>query len=356
MQAITTEFFQKTDSKRNPGIDILRILAMFLVCALHCDEYGLWACIDKNALSQSMHAVWLNFTYMGVNLFMLITGYCCICTNWRLSRYISLYLQVAFYSLGYLILFLLISQDTEPIWKAFLSKCSDLPFAGGYWYFTTYTGLFFLIPFLNRLIHSLDSKQFKYFTAAVILVCSVLNTGSHSIISQDGGNLIWMIVCYILGAFIRTTYIPGKAINWFILFFVTLLVSTTLNYFFPILRRDYTSLIFISSCLCIFVAFTRIRIRNQTIQRLIAWAAPMSFGVYLFHNHPLVWETSSKAILGISYAVDFSWPCWLIAPAIIYTLGTGADWVRATLFKRAKINQLSDIIANAVETAAKRVL
>lgn len=188
------------------------------------------------------------------------------------------------------------------------------------------------------------------------LVFSGLNTSSHSLISQGGQNLLWMIVCYILGAFIRVTDIPGRAITWFILFFATLICSTILNHFFPILNRDYTALPFIGSCLCVFLALTRIQIRSKIILRFLSWAAPLSFGVYLFHNHPLLWATVSRVILRIAYAIDFSWPSWVIAPAVIYTLGTVSDWCRSLLFKKAKINHFSDKIAIFLTKAARKAL
>lgn len=354
MQTCATEDFLNTSRKKVAGVDILRILAMFLVCAHHSDEFGLWAHIEDDIVSQSAYAIWRNFTYMGVNLFMLITGYCCICSQWRLSRYISLYLQVAFYSTGYIILFLLASQDITRTCQNIVDTCLDLPFAGGYWYFTTYTGLFFLIPFLNKLIHSLNSRQFKWLIAGIILVFSILNIGSHSCISQSGENLIWMIVCYILGAYLRLTRIPGNSTTWFILFLITLLASTSLNHFFPILKRDYTAPFFFGSCLCIFLALSRIQMRNQTILRILSWAAPLSFGVYLFHNHPLLWPIAAKAGLRVAYAIDFSWVSWLVLPVLIYTIGTCADWLRALLFKKMNINQLSDKISNFLTKATEK--
>ena len=60
-------------SNRHSGIDILRILAMFLVCALHCDERGMYDHVENNVLSQSVHMLWHNFSYMGVNLWLCPT-------------------------------------------------------------------------------------------------------------------------------------------------------------------------------------------------------------------------------------------------------------------------------------------
>ena len=344
-------------SNRHSGIDILRILAMFLVCALHCDERGMYDHVENNVLSQSVHMLWHNFSYMGVNLFMLITGYCCANTQWRFSRYVTLYLQVAFYSTGYILLMLLLPlMNSEQIWETVRNRCLSIPFAGGYWYFTTYTGLFFLIPFLNKLIHALSNKQFKSLAAALILVFSLLNTGSHSFISQGGQNLIWMIVCYLLGAYIQSANIPGNAIKWFILFVISLVISTTINHFIPALNRDYTALFFIFSCICIFISLTRIHIRSKALNNLLASIAPLSFGVYLFHDHPLLYSFVSRFALRIAYALDFSWISWVLAPCAIYIIGTSVDWLRARLFRNLGIPQLSKKVDSALTKMTEKFL
>lgn len=330
---------------------------MFLVCALHSDEFGLWTNIGANPASQAIHSIWHNFSYMGVNLFMLITGYCCIHSQWRLSRYILLYLQVVFYSTGYIILMLLLPfQSTDLVWQTVIQHCIDIPFAGGYWYFTTYTGLFFLIPFLNKLLLSLNDTQFKSLATTSILVFSILNTGSHAYIAQHGQNLIWMITCYILGAYIRTTNIPGSPSTWFTLFLVSLSACTAINHLIPVLNRDYTALVFVFSCISIFISLSKLQIRSSRISSILAWAAPLSFGVYLFHTHPLMWAFVARIALRIAYSLDFSWYCWIIIPCSIYLTGTGVNWIRAYLFRKADIHQFAEKTSGILTRMARKLL
>ena len=165
-----------------------------------------------------------------------------------------------------------------------------------------------------------------------------------------------MITCYILGAYIRTANIPGSSSIWFILFLVSLSASTAINHLIPFLNRDYTALVFVFSCISIFISLSKLQIRSSRISSILAWAAPLSFGVYLFHNHPLLWPFAARITLRIAYALDFSWYCWIIIPCSIYLTGTGVDWIRAYLFRKADIHHFAEKTDGILTRMAKKLL
>ena len=57
--------------QRNSGMDILRILAMLFICALHCDERGLGVHVGADAVSQGVRDMlaWVSTFAFGVYLF-----------------------------------------------------------------------------------------------------------------------------------------------------------------------------------------------------------------------------------------------------------------------------------------------
>lgn len=334
--------------QRNSGMDILRILAMLFICALHCDERGLGVHVGVDAVSQGVHAMWMNVVLMGVNLFMLITGYCCIGASWRLSRYVSMYFQVAFYSVGFMVLMhVLPFESHEWMWEVIMKRCMDLPLAGGYWYFTVYTGLFFIMPFLNKLICSLSKKQLRLLVLACVFAFSFLNIGGGKWIAQGGMNLIWMMGCYIMGAYIRLEEVRIKPIISLLGFVVLIIASAVLKEFVPSLARDYTSPVFLGACVCLVFFFSQIRIKHEGVRAMLAWVSTFAFGVYLFHCHHLTWGVSSKIILRMGFAIDFAWWGWVMIPVAIYAMGTCVDWGRSCLFKWVGINRLSERLSAA---------
>ena len=71
------------------------------------------------------------------------------------------------------------------------------------------------------------------------------------------------------------------------------------------------------------------------IARAMSFCAPLSFGVYLLHAHPLVW---SHLLSGrTAFLAQFSTPlCLAGALAVglaIFAVGIGADYVRSLLFR-----------------------
>ena len=136
---------QLTPTKRNYGIDLLRMVSMFLIVILHTLGHGgLLNALEVNSLAY--HLAWILETaaYCAVNCYAMISGY----VGWRgrlkVSNLLILWVQVAFYCLifklaegwvtGAPITFDLILEGLTPV------------SGNAYWYFTAYCGMFFFAP------------------------------------------------------------------------------------------------------------------------------------------------------------------------------------------------------------------
>ena len=121
-------------NERNYGIDLLRIISMFMVLMLHFIPIDIG---DALSIKEQVLYFFECACYCAVNCYALISGYVGIRKKeLKYSNLIYLWIQVVFYSLmSYLIL--MIMGDTSFSVKSFIKLFRPV-FNGTYWYFTAY--------------------------------------------------------------------------------------------------------------------------------------------------------------------------------------------------------------------------
>jgi len=191
-------------NNRNSNIDMIRIVAMLLVVALHCMDYGGFIKLSEANLFLSLF-VSLNHTISicAVNCFALISGYLLTDGKKRWNKLAGLWVEVCFYSGFFAVLFNIIFPQKVTI----LSVCkSFFPISTNqYWYFTAYVGLFFLMPTLNAIVTSRSEQEFQKDIFNVVLLFSL-----YAFFIKDdifflnrGFSVWWLAIVYILGAGIK---------------------------------------------------------------------------------------------------------------------------------------------------------
>lgn len=193
--------------KRLYNIDALRILSMYFVCILHVGgTYGGMSAIDGTA-GKAVLAFIITLSDVAVNCFIMITAYVAGGREWKVGRYLKLYFQVAFYCVGFSVLYCLFSiftPDSSTIsWEILLCWNLPLPFASAYWYFVAYTALFLLAPFIDKLLQTLNHKQFMLLLGATvgIIVTQEFIPPYHD--KTSGYSVYWMICMYLLGYYLK---------------------------------------------------------------------------------------------------------------------------------------------------------
>ena len=190
--------------KRNYGVDLLRLLAMFMVLCLHV--YGHGGILERlPQLSAKYETVWLVecLCICCLNCYMLISGYVGVCARYRYSNLALLWLRVLFYSL-------LITA----VAKLFLPSAvglrdwvqSLLPVLfNRYWFFTAYFAVFLMMPLLNTACTALSKRQLGSVLCGLLVFLSVLPTILHQdpFYTNFGSSAIWFAITYLIGAYIR---------------------------------------------------------------------------------------------------------------------------------------------------------
>lgn len=341
-------------SSRNFGIDLLRIVAMLMVCLVHVN---LWTKVHLVPVAGKAglyyFGMWTeSLCFIGVNLYAIITGYVCVRATWNPARYLLLWAQVAFYTLGLVLLFMVLSRSgmyPDDVTIRSLFGFGKLLFVGsGYWYFAAYTGVFLLLPYLNPLLLSLNRLKFTCLMVVLIGYLAVANCFLGSCFYDKGYNMTWLLVLYCVGAYLRLhpVHIPTAASILVVLLFPlqpVIAVAVGLPH-----GLNYCSPVFIVYSICLFRLFVMLEINNRLAQRLIGWAAPLSFGVYLIHSHPYVWKTLETFCAQSYQRLGQPWWYTLAIGPAIYLGCTFADALRLKIFVRCRVKQCAELAGEAV--------
>lgn len=349
-------------TKRNYGIDLLRILSMLFVVLLHSyGQGGILANVTPGTMQYKCSWMVEIIAFCAVNIFALISGYVMYDKkDIKLSSYINLWFQVVFYGLIVTLIFDI--ADTTVATRSDYIR-SILPVTKNlYWYFTAYTGLFFLIPFLDKAITNLSNTALKKYFIIIIAVFSVYDTITNKFNLSLGYSVMWLLLVYILGAILKKCEIAKKVKTYkLVLMLIGLYLITFLykmyGFEFNIIEYSITKSIFINytspTILGVAVLYVLIfsRLKFCSIfEKIIKFAAPSAFTIYLLNNHALIWQyvisgmfstTATRSVIVILvYTFGFS-----IAFVVISIL---IDRVRIQLFKVLKIQTLSIKIQNII--------
>lgn len=299
--------FSKKTSTRAANLDLFRILAMLTIILYHTLIHG--GINELCATASIPKQLYLKFIFLlsqiGVNCFVLISGYFLCKSKFSLQKLAALWLEGVFYSITIKAICMLSGQ----IPFSFISLCSCfLPvFTGRYWFVTIYFGLYLISPFLNILTNSLNKLRHSALCVIIFVLFSCvisIHPAFAGMNSGAGWGLPWFIALYIFAAWFRNYYIPDKHTLlrlsvWIVIPTVTSIAYITLPSFLPttkpildnFYRYDSVPVLLIS--LFVFSAFLNMRINEKT-GSIISFIAPSTFGVYLIHDNPdlrpILWE------------------------------------------------------------------
>lgn len=184
------------EKKRCSGLELGRIVCMLLIIAAHYGEHGEYGAITTADIGGNVFFVQAlsMFGWIGYSMFVLICGYSLLeRTTVDRHEIAMLAFDVAFFAAAIALIMqsLGIAQVT----------LFGLVRAGLTWYVVYYLIFSFFIPFLNRLLRTLDKRTFQILLALLFVFWSVVPTFTFRQI--DFSRLDFFIVMYTAGAYIR---------------------------------------------------------------------------------------------------------------------------------------------------------
>ncbi len=338
-------------TQRDCGIDLLRLLSMFMIVCLHVLSQGsVMVRYSSNPLSYDMSWMLESLAMCAVNCYGLISGYVGVNSKWRLSRFLRLYANVWFYSAG--ITLITGIAGTGRVTGEILTK-SLFPISGkAYWYFSCYAALFFMEPFLNKLLLALTDLQRRILFHSIFWIfCAA--TMIPKIFSIDylvllgGYSFVWLAALYLCGGCLALTppakrhkrgyyaamYVLLAMISWLYKLGMERITRALLGEAkYARMLLTYTAPTMFLCGVCLLLACRGLYIRSQRVARAISCLAGSAFSVYLIHAHPMIWEYALKgAFKRYSYLPAQQ----ILGPTLLAALGIFAACLLADQIRRA---------------------
>ena len=243
---------------------------------------------------------------IGVNLFVLISGYFMACSSISGKKILRLWLQTFFFCMLFYLLFRMFPQDGVMVHEgslALLSHCMPI-LTGEYWFISTYVLLMLVSPFLNRLLHELPRMQVRWIVAILVVFVSVWRCFPYTPCIDAAGNFALFCMLYLISGYIRLyAKIPAGRAGRFILCAMLLLsacaLATAISGMYSSVCARWIHHIMLAKAglplllvaLMLFYGFLGIRMRSLKWINVIA---SCTLGVYLIHDNPqvrpFIWE------------------------------------------------------------------
>lgn len=284
------------NEKRQSNFELLRIISMLFIILHHFSNYGKLLEIS-NPISNKIFGEFINIGgKLGVNLFILISGYFLIKSRFKLKKILKIIFEVWIYSVGIALIMHILKigdLDKKLLLKSFLPISYKI-----YWFVTPYIGMYLLFPIINKLINNLDKKQLKTIVIILGLMLSVIPTLVPKS-TPFNSNLFWFIYLYIIASYIRLygiKYMENNKRNLKVIIFIVLFMflSSIVFTFLGIKISIFNKVIIYfntmySLPMLVLSVFVFNFFKNITLQynKMINKFAGSSLAVYLIHLNPI---------------------------------------------------------------------
>lgn len=352
-------------NNRNYGIDLLRIIAMLYVVILH--SLGRGGVLNTSEVGSPQYMVaWFMelWAYCAVDIFALISGYVGFSEvekKQKYSSYIVMWLQVVTYGIVVTEVYGMINADAVTIqdyWDMLKPVSNNL-----YWYFTAYTGVFIIMPFLNAAVRGCSEKQLKRLLIIMFIVFSCFDNIVKSLGMGNGYTFIWIALLYLVGAAIKKCNIgknikPATAFIGIVILIILSWLWKIYGFEFKILGKvvnnhlfvAYTSPTICAVAMLYIVGFSKIRFPKM-IEKVIGFLAPGAFAVYILNNQRFIWNY----MMNERFTYLSTCSVWrLVADVLLFAVSFVVvsiliDRVRILLFRVCQINWLAEKAAECMD-------
>ncbi len=284
--------------QRDSNLELFRIITMFLIVAHHyvvnSGLTGVGGPIYSDPLSlRSLFLLLLGaWGKIGINCFVLISGYFMCKSNITAKKFVKLLGEVVFYRILIYIIFWVSGYEPFTL-MGFVQAI--LPFMTVAHNFTgTYLLFFLCIPFLNVLVNHMNERQ--HIRLLLLSLFIYVFFGTLPLFSVTMNYVSWYIVLYFIASYIRLY--PKKLFEntrfWGLMAFLCVLLSAAsvvgcafvgmklgrqMAYW---LVTDSNTFLAVLTGVCSFLFFKNLKLKYSPIINAIS---ATTFGVLLIHAH-----------------------------------------------------------------------
>lgn len=340
--------------ERDSNIELLRIVATFMILVVHCNGWFLrdWGGITTWSAGQGWlvgvsRALIQSLSCIGVNCFVLISGFFSIKPKFK--SVINLYSILLFF---YLLCYGLSVYVGDSLfsWRK-LGNCFFAFSAGGNWFVQSYLILMLLSPILNAFVERCNEKTLSVYILTYMALMYYFSAvwNAEKFLFAHGYSFTTFICLYLIGRYVRI-YGLVRASNypkWSV--WIAFAGSIVLMTFFHFVCNNegrwlsYESPFLIVSATLLLVCFAQLNISSKFVN----WIAPSCLAVFIFH-------TSSPVIDWLARK-DVRW--FTTQPFHLYLLRIGgaiiAVYIFATLLDILRRYMLAPILKIADKNSSR---
>ena len=324
----------KSKKDRLSNIELLRMVAMFLVLIVHADYYSLGAPtfdeIQQEPTDTFFRILFEAISIVCVNVFVLISGWFGIRPT--LKGLCNFLFQSIFFLTGLYIVTLLIG--TSQLSLKGLAGCIFATKLN--WFIKAYLLLYILVPVLNAFIETASRRVFKSVLIGFFIFTCTYGWSEAADFMQRGYTTLFFIGLYLLARYIRI-YTPKwasyKASTDLMIYIGTVLFVTLTTFLLPHLFNraftrffTYVSPTTIIGAVYLLLCFTKLKFHN----RFVNWCGVSCFAVFLVHVSPSTLPYFKKLFryLHEQFSTLEFWTITIIALSVIFILSILIDKVR----------------------------
>lgn len=345
-------------TKRQANYELLRIIAMFMVVTLHyMNHTGMLLVQGSEASAVKVCGTLIeSFSIVAVNVYVLISGYFLTEAGFKLKRIVVLLCQILFYAA----LIPLIMAGTGI--SLFSGENGSgiygiLPYifpvqTEHYWFATSYVVMYLFSPVINAAVRGMSKRQLQVTLIGLLLLFGGIKSVIPVQFEADrfGYDFGWFLCVYLAAAYIRLhggqIFCTAKR-AWAVYAgcgLITFAFAAGLWYvnkatgalgYYMTVPFHYNYVLCFVGAVALFYAFRHIKIKPGKVSELICRISPLTFGVYLFHEHIDIrneWAGWIEDYIGPVSGVGSLLLHWLISVILVYTAGIFIDALRLNIF------------------------
>ena len=323
----------KITSERLSNFELLRIVAMLMIIEHHFCGHGIilngW---DTNltTLNHINNFILQFFNFggrIGVDIFLLITGYFLIDGKLKVESFMKIYLMSFFYSAVLVSFYCFHGIQVIP---HHITRYLNPLNIQSYWFISVYLIMYLFLPFINPILKNLTKNKYLL----LIGMCIIL----WSFMLQQYNQLVWFITMYAIGGYIKR-FNPallsqkkcfiygGIALSILSLWILHSLFRNPIH----IKILDINNFFIFVLAISIFGIFKDLKIKSNKIINSIAVSV---FPIYLIHDNFTVREYLwHKFLPTIQYVSSPNFIFYVIfIPIIVFTVCLVMDKIFAKFY------------------------
>ena len=339
---------------RQANMELLRIVAMFMVVMLHYLIKGEAAVSLVENFTAMNILLWLvkAVCIVTINVYVLISGYFLLEAKWKVSRILELWIQVLFYSIGVPFVCLLLGMNEVKQWGLYDWINVLFPVQmEHYWFITAYIVMYLLIPVLSFGVKHITKQQHQRVLVGLLLVFSIPKSVLPIYIPTDryGYDYGWFVCLFMVASYLRMYGIPflNQKKNALVVYGaatvgiwgVGVLCGGLARKGFPLaymmdMAYCYNHILVLVASVALFCAFINLKIPKGKVSEVICKIAPYTLGVYLLHEN-LAIRTKWQFWAGIENVRNgfVILPHMMITAIAVFVAGVMVDFVRVCMFR-----------------------